>query len=301
MEIDIVIPYVDGSRPQWIDRCNEWREKEGKGPLPPGYARDYGTLKYTFRAIENNAPWVRKVFLVVQDQDQVPEWVNRDEVNVVLHEEYIPKELLPTFTPHVIEGFYPFIKGLASKYVNLNDDMFFLRPIPEDYFFRNGLPVMTDSRVHGDSYLEGYGPGFGECLDQGLKIERRYGEQNVIFFPYHFPGGHLKELDKKIISENHDEIMDSFRTSHFRSTDQIALCAMCSNITRRLGKCVYDNSNIAGLRYVQMKDGQHFDEFKRTTIACFNDNDNIKNWKMVRANLDRFLFLRFPSPSKYEV
>lgn len=299
MDIDIVIPYVDGSRPEWIARCNEQRLKEGRGLLPPGYARDYGTLRYTFRCIEKYAPWVRKVFLVVQDKDQVPDWVS-DEVEVVYHKDYIPEELLPTFTPHVIEGFFPFIEGIAEGYVNLNDDMFFLNPIRFDYFFRNGLPIMTNTQINGNSYIEGYGPGFGECLDQGLKIERKYGEQNVIFFPFHFPGGHLRDLDKRIINENMDEIMASFSTTHFRSTDQIALAAMCSNITRRLGQCVYDNSGVNGLRYVQLRDGQGYDDYKNVTIACFNDNNSIKDWESVKSKLQWFLKGKFPEKSKYE-
>jgi hypothetical protein len=59
--------------------------------------RDWGTLRYLFRGIAENMPFVRKVHLVVSHESQVPEWVNREEVHIVLHKDIIPAEFLPTF------------------------------------------------------------------------------------------------------------------------------------------------------------------------------------------------------------
>lgn len=147
MDIDFVILWVDGSDPQWLAEKHKY--------LPPAEAdsdsanryRDWGLLPYWFRAVEKFAPWVRKIHFVTWGH--VPAFLNLDapKLHVVRHDEFIPKEYLPTFSSHTIEINIHRIPGLSEHFVYFNDDMFLLRPMEPEDFFRDGLPCTYGREV----------------------------------------------------------------------------------------------------------------------------------------------------------
>lgn len=136
--MDVVIAYVNGLDPVWQKEY----EKYTNTPILEKRFRDWGTLKYLFRGIEKNMPFIRKVHLVVSGESQVPEWVNRQEVDVVLHRDIIPEQLLPTFNCNPIEMHLHNIKDLDEEYLYFNDDMFPLMPCKPTDFFRDGKGVL---------------------------------------------------------------------------------------------------------------------------------------------------------------
>lgn len=140
--MDIVITYVNGLDPVWQKEY----EKHTNTPIVEKRFRDWGTLKYLFRGIEKNMPFIRKVHLVVSGESQVPEWLDRKEVNVVLHQDIIPAHLLPTFNCNPIEMHLHNIKDLDEEYLYFNDDIFPLLPCKPTDFFRNGKGVLGMSR-----------------------------------------------------------------------------------------------------------------------------------------------------------
>ena len=139
--MDIIIAYVDGQDPVWQKDYEVYMN----APVLAKRFRDWGTLPYLFRGIQYRMPFIENVFLVVSHESQVPEWVDRDNVKVVLHKDYIPQEYLPTFNSTTISLFLHRIPGLGEQYLYFNDDIF---PVgecrPEDYF-RNGKVV--NSRI----------------------------------------------------------------------------------------------------------------------------------------------------------
>lgn len=56
------------------------------------------------------------------------------------HEDFLPPEVLPTFSSHAIEMNLHRIPGLTEHFVYFNDDTFLIRPVSETAFFRDGLP-----------------------------------------------------------------------------------------------------------------------------------------------------------------
>lgn len=140
--MDIVITYVDGLDTVWQKEYQQYTNQ----PVLEKRFRDWGTLRYLFRGIEVNMPFIRKVHLVVSHESQVPEWVNRDKVHIVLHSDIIPKEYLPTFNCNPIEMHLHCIEGLDEEYLYFNDDMFPMLPCKPEDFFRNGRGVIGISR-----------------------------------------------------------------------------------------------------------------------------------------------------------
>ena len=139
--IDFIITWVDGNDPEW--QAEKARYKGEKGDSRNSRYRDWDTLRYLFRSIEINAPWVNKIFLVTCGHR--PTWLNTDNSKVVLvrHDEYIPKEFLPTFSSRTIDMNFHRIPELAEHFVYFNDDMVLTRPVTEEDFFHKGLPRDT--------------------------------------------------------------------------------------------------------------------------------------------------------------
>lgn len=139
--IDIVIPWVDGSDPEWQSEFKKYAAlSAGRDDNSQIRYRDWDNLQYLFRGIEKFAPWVNKVHLVTTGQK--PKWLNMNapRLNFVKHEDFIPKDWLPTFSVRPIELNLHRIEGLSEQFIYFNDDYFLLRPVKPERFFSNGLP-----------------------------------------------------------------------------------------------------------------------------------------------------------------
>jgi len=142
MEIDFVITWVDMDDPKWKKDFAGYSGKTDneKNSVSEARFRDYGFLKYWFRGVEKFAPWVRKIHFVTCGQK--PEWLdeNNPKLNLVNHEDYIPKQFLPCYNSVVIERYIHKISGLSEHFVYFNDDFYIISAIEKERFFKNGLP-----------------------------------------------------------------------------------------------------------------------------------------------------------------
>lgn len=141
MKVDVVIPWVDSEDPLWNEKRNSWshvaKTKEGNSSQR---FRDFGTLKYLLRSIEENADWVNKVYILTDDQ--VPDWINEKEVQIIDHKDFIPAEYLPTFNSNVIELNAWRIPNLSERFILLNDDLVFVgKTRRSDFFNDKGFPM----------------------------------------------------------------------------------------------------------------------------------------------------------------
>ncbi len=139
IKIDFVVTWLDSNDPEW-QKQYEYYKPNAKGDKTKARFRDMSIFRYWFRAVEMYAPWVNKVYLITNGK--FPEWINPNCSKLVLvkHEDYIPKECLPTFNSCTIELNMHRIKGLSEHFVYFNDDMFLNGPIAPDYYFKDGLP-----------------------------------------------------------------------------------------------------------------------------------------------------------------
>ena len=128
--MDAVITYVDGRDPLWLE---DYRKYVNTSVNAKRF-RDWGTLKYLLRGIQTHIPFIRNVYLVVARESQVPDWVDRNELKIVLHRDIIPEEYLPTFNCNTIELFLHRIPGIDEEFLNFNDDIFPVADCrPEDF------------------------------------------------------------------------------------------------------------------------------------------------------------------------
>jgi len=163
--IDAVYTWVDGGDPAWQARKaaalgdNDWvgRVSEQTANNSRFVSRD--ELRYSLRALHCFAPWVRRIFLVTDDQ--VPAWLDTEhpQITVVSHREIFGDTgRLPTFNSQAIESRLHRIPGLSEHFLYLNDDVFLGRPVTPDLFFTSGgltrfFPsgALVDSAPRSDS------------------------------------------------------------------------------------------------------------------------------------------------------
>ena len=141
MGIDFVITWVDMDDPKWKKEFYKYSDKidNSVNELSEARFRDYGFLKYWFRGVEKFAPWVRKIHFVTSGQK--PEWLNTDhpKINMVSHEDYIPKQYLPVFNSNLIEIYIHKIPDLSEQFVYFNDDFYITNHIDPNVFLTMGF------------------------------------------------------------------------------------------------------------------------------------------------------------------
>ena len=148
-KIDFVITWVDGNDPKWKNERDKYAQKDVDKDTNlfktwincESRYRDWDTLKYWFRGVEKFAPWVNKIYFITYGH--LPKWLNtkNEKLVIVNHEDFIPKEYLPTFNSNAIELNMHRIKNLSNHFVYFNDDMFLIKNTEPTDFFKNGSPV----------------------------------------------------------------------------------------------------------------------------------------------------------------
>lgn len=215
--MDIVITYVNGLDPLWQ---KDYESAVGKSVLEKRF-RDWGTLPYLFRAIEKNLPFAGNVYLVVSGESQVPQWVDRDRVKVVLHKDIIPQEYLPVFNSSSIEMFLHRIPGLAKEFLYLNDDFFPMRSCTESTFFEDGHPVTGMKRQ-----LFVAGSDFRYLVRRSDRLSRKAaGLRKSIFYlrPQHICYALLRSCCEQLYKDCEKEILSSVTRVRERSNYNIYL------------------------------------------------------------------------------
>ena len=136
--IDIVVTWLDSTDPEWLAEYGKYREIK---PQSDARYRNWDIFRYWFRAMEKNAPWFNKIYLITCGH--YPKWLNVAHPKLVLvkHSDYIPKEYLPTFNSRCIELNFGRISGLSEHFVYFNDDVFLNNPTDPSVYFQQGLPV----------------------------------------------------------------------------------------------------------------------------------------------------------------
>ncbi len=139
MDIDLVYNYVNGSDEEWVSKRNAFALDCNNSEVR---FRDNGELMFSLRSVEKYAPWIRKIYVLIDSRP--PDWLNteNDRLVLVYHKDFMPEELLPCYNSNVIEYFLDSIPGLSEVFLYANDDMFFGREVPPCFFVADGKPLV---------------------------------------------------------------------------------------------------------------------------------------------------------------
>lgn len=207
--VDLVMPTVNCNDPCWMRQyvktflMNPQKLKRISG----NRYRELGLLKYIFRSIEVNAPWISNVHLLVSSDTQVPDWIQ--DVHVVTHDEFIPKSVLPTFNSCTIESFLANIPGLPEKFIYSNDDLMFNNPTTYDMFFDDdGNPKINFKCMKSWNHANIFRSQVNNSINMICKmvgVQRISDEKLIVPMHSFFPM--LRDTVKKVYDHNKDELI----------------------------------------------------------------------------------------------
>jgi len=148
-DIDLVIPMVFPEDPAW-QRDYASRRGSAAAAVRDVRFRSWGTEHLLVMCCLRYMPWLRRIVLLLASGSQVRPWMadlmesqstaDAPRLDVVLHRDFMPVEVLPTFNVLTIEMFLHRIPGLSERFIYSNDDFFPLSPLEPEDFFRGGLP-----------------------------------------------------------------------------------------------------------------------------------------------------------------
>lgn len=309
--IDIVVTYVYERDKKWAQNFHYYKEREilehkttrdNRQAFGIERTREWDTFKYWFRGIENNCPWINKVFLIVQNENHIPKWLNKNhsKLRIVYHDEYIPKELLPTFNAMTIGMYVSNIKDLSENYIMSDDDFYFLSPLKEDHFFKNNKPVHLKNEIKYEPYYTGNSDGvFFEILNHDLEFEYELTGQKIKYGIYHLPEARKKSFEQDILKNHADEIKECFIKSKFRN--KFNLCHTVYSDLLKINNIVEWGNPYENSCYCTLKSNVNFNLYWNKDIVCFNDTELLDDYQATKNKFIEFLQNKFPNKSSYEV
>ncbi len=310
IDVDLVYLWVDGSDPEWFRRRSQFVQEESPKTEANSKGRytNNDELKYALRSVEKHVPWVRKIFIVTDNQK--PDWLNTEHSKIRLLDikDILPEEAYPCFNSNVIEYYLYRIPQLSEYFMYSNDDMFFNANLPAAFFFgEDGYPIV---RLKREPFGRGYNkmrnwigkkPGlYRHIIFAALSaIQDKYGKYYP-GVPHHNIDAYRKSDYKTAVEEVFKkEILES-RRNHIRSRNDVQRFAF-SLYALAVGH--------AHLQYVgrrtalrnQLYRGRFKERLEKYSPKLFCMNDNQKASDEDRARASAFLEAHFPKKSAFEV
>lgn len=309
MDIDLVYLWVDGSDPRWLVKHNACigKTEERSTVNCKGRYADNDELKYSLRSVEMYAPWVRKIFIVTDEQ--VPLWLDTSNprIRVVDHKEIMPEVCLPCFNATVIEHFLWNIPGLSEHFLFANDDMLINRSLSPSFFFADdGLPVIRLNHSGLRNFYLAFKKKFlgikfknyVQIVYNAAKlVEKKYG----VFYgckTHHNIDAYLKS-DYQCIEEMFKEEIEPTLGNHVRSENDIqrSLYAYVAMAEKRCHPVYVDRKTSFRFHIQNMKHYKMLEEYN-PMLFCMNDSEYATDDD--RRKVTEFLKQRFPDKSEFE-
>lgn len=308
-EIDLVYLWVDGNDPQWQAKRNAiiGRTEEQSAVNCDGRYTDNDELKYSLRAIEMYASWIRRIFIVTDNQ--IPKWLDTShpKIRIVDHKEIMPPESLPCFNSALIEHFLYRIPGLAEQFLYANDDMFINKPVtPETFFMLDGLPIIRFNRrpfrkwtlLFKERILRKPLSYYIRTIQNSAElVEKRYG----IYYggkTHHNIDAYLKS-DYQHAGEVFKNEIEATWGNHVRSLNDVQRNIYSYvPLAEKRGHLHYVSQKTSFRLHIQNE--KHYKKLLKydPLLFCMNDSQYAKEDDRERATA--FLNNRFPNKSQFE-
>ena len=334
-KIDVVIPWVDGSDPEWLKEKNEWymRLNPDKESNSNNRYQSWDNLKYWFRAIEKFFPWINNVFFVTWGH--VPDFLNKncEKLKIVKHTDFIPERYLPTFNINTIEMNIHRIEELSENFIYFNDDIFPLGNAGKEYYFINNevcdeavetpiIPMITgeiskytwnmraldiavinrnfNKRAVQEAAREKW---FNECYEELLGRNESLSMWNnfVGFRDPHVPSAFKKSSFAKVW-EREGEVLEKTCISKFRNMD-------CVNqwLVRYWQLC---EGNFSPRRTLGKSYTVTIDNYKEIAeiirkqeqpVICINEECSMEEFEIIKSEINGALEYILPEKSLFEI
>ena len=308
--IDLVYLWVDGNDPKWQAKRNAFLERKVKNSLSSFNGRyvNNDELKYSLRSVERYAPWIRKIFIVTDDQ--TPEWldIENPKIKIIDHKEILPAESLPCFNSNVLEHFLCKISNLSEYFILSNDDTFFNKIVsPTTFFGKDGFPIIRLTRkplrrfrwfLREQIFKKPHKLYSKALFNAAELVKQKFG-----FFynglPHHNIDSYLKSDCIRVGEQIFKNEIDHTKMNHIRNANDIQrIVYSYVALAEKRGHLRYV-SNDESL-HIHIQKDRHFEKLKKfnPTFFCMNDTEYADDND--RMKLKVWLSTRFPEKSEFE-
>jgi hypothetical protein len=219
-----------------IDVVYTWSGEKTSNDIRLGYNYE---LKYSLRSVYYFAPWVNKIYILMNNPKKTPSWIkeNNDKIVIVDHLETFPsKKYLPNQNSNAIETTIPNIKGLSEHFIYFNDD-FFLGDKAKytDFFTPDGKALVYDNTIQKKPTL------FNTTLKN--KLTFKFPPNNGKMYE-HIPMSRIKSLSNEF-NEKYSDYIDWIRKTKKRKYEGFNICKKynltmpCQQIHYPIAKYMY--------------------------------------------------------------
>lgn len=271
-EIDLVVPMVFPSDPVWVDSLKRTREEMHRFDSEDEKSkrfRSWGLEKLMIQAAMKSMSWIRKVHILLSGETQKQPWMTGEKIAVHYHADFMPQDVLPTFSPMAIELYLHRIPDLADRFIYANDDMFAVGDLKlTDFFTEDGKAVwMPDIELNNRN-------AFHRMCNKGLQLAAQDAGKEPFSDKYVWLTGHgfsplLKATIADVWSRHEKELTEA--SLRFRDSESLNqyLWLYCQMLR---GECVKDRHKIAFLTTnASEKDVQRAFDQKTAKVVCVND------------------------------
>lgn len=320
-----MIDWVDDTDPVWNAEREKYSNREFGDKRNVRY-RDWDLLRYWFRSVEINAPWVNNIYFVTYGH--VPSWlnVNNSKIKIVKHSDYIPKQYLPTFNSNVIELMIHKIPELSDNFVFFNDDFFINAKVKKsDFFYQDGTPrdsgilspqipkenSITHITTNNVEIINKYFSRHDVIRNFFKFVNFKYGKQNIKtiatlpwniilgFQDLHIPISFEKSTFEKVWSLEEKQLKDTLKNK-FR-TNQDYNIWIFRYFQLLLGDFKPREFNFG--KYYDISDNNNdiIQDIKNAThsLIVLNDQD-VQNYNEVKLEIQNSFQERYPRKSEFE-
>ena len=245
-------------------------------------------------------PFVRNIILIVARESQVPDWIDTNNVRIVYHKDFIPKEFLPTFNSCTIESFLYNIPDISDRFLYFNDDMFALNLISVNDLFTGSKPnikfLFHDSYNKANIYRCHCRNGL-DLVSTALNVDK-------------YPAGKLMCPEHSVapmLSSTLYAIRDLCDDKIKRTISKVRMPYNINQYIYSYYQYFTNNyvDSICNYMYLEIKDSlvsvRNALFSKDIQILCLNDSEKIKNYKQTKDELLKIFEERFPDKCKYEM
>jgi hypothetical protein len=227
--VDAVFMWVNGSEPKFIKLLHN--KTKANGGTTEDHAerfRDIGQLRYGMRSIWMNAPWIRRIILVVWDRaTQTPNWLNTSHpsISVVEHPEiWEDPSLLPTLSSSPTATNLHRIPGISEVFLYLEDDYIIAQRVTKDSFWSGPHEqILCDAWLPPDPYGR-VGDKWGKSLQRlQPKFDARYGPRRMARVHCHSPILINSTIWRDALDEWRPEFNAMLRDGPFRTDHDLLL------------------------------------------------------------------------------
>ncbi len=300
-KIDYVVTYVDSSDPEWLETFEKYSTNSvvDFSKLEERF-RSWDNLKYNLRGVQDNLPFIGNVFLVVSSESQVPEWVNRNKVKVVLHKDFIPEEYLPTFCSTTIEMFLGFIPGISERFIYANDDTFVSSKCEETDFFVDGRPVLNYSLTN--TQYDVRNSEYEAQLQNSFLLAKKASGSHINFsriMPKHMVNPLTRSSYIEVWEKCGEEIKRKIGRFRTRECYNQYLFSFYDLIKKKSVKNPKTTSVYISFEHGITRAAVERIKQNRSKLLCINDS-GVTDFEKTKVEVNHALDSLFPVPSLYE-